>query len=263
MVLLLVASLAGAQDIAGTEEAGQAFEENEATLSAELGGSLTTGNTQFYNISAGIVGGYKAGKNKIGFSASALYGESIVDALGDGVVDDDDRAVGYQVTAQRVLGDLRYDRFLGEKISGYFLVGALRDKFAGYDLRTHEQIGISYLFVKNDTTSLVGEFGFDWAQENFIEGVDPNYQDVFAARIMGGFSHNFNENVGFSDTLEVFPNVVDLEDIRLLNQAAISAKLSDIFSLRFSHDLTFDNQPVEGFRPLDQTVRATIVASIL
>ena len=68
--------------------------------------------------------------------------------------------------------------------------------------------------------------------------------------------------MGLEENLEVYENLLDTEDLRILNKAAIVAKLSDRFSLRFSHQLTFDNQPVTGFRKTDQTTMATLVASI-
>ena len=49
----------------------------------------------------------------------------------------------------------------------------------------------------------------------------------------------------------------------MLNAAAFSAKLSDKFSIKLSHQLTFDNVPVEGFRTLDQTTLVTLVATVL
>jgi putative salt-induced outer membrane protein YdiY len=52
------------------------------------------------------------------------------------------------------------------------------------------------------------------------------------------------------------------EDVRLLNTAAINTKLSDVFTLKLSNQLTFDNVPVEGFQKLDQTTMVTFVASI-
>lgn len=265
MWMLALAALAFAEDpeIAGTDDAGQHFEETETTLSAELGGSLTTGNTDVYNLSAGLAGSHMSGRNKLTLGAAALYGRSMIDRDDDGIIDATDKAQGRETTAQRFTADIRYDRFLGRRVSLYVLSGLLVDEFAGYDLRTHEQIGVSYLAVDAEDTKLVVELGFDWAQENYVDGVDPNYRDIFAARFLAGFSHNFSENVGFTDTLEVFPNVTDVEDLRLTNEAALVAKLSDKLSLRLSHSLAFDNQPVEGFVPLDQTTRVTIVASIL
>ncbi len=264
---ILLLSLASAQDIVGTEDAGQEFDESVTTLSAELGGSITTGNTDVYNLSAGILGSHKAGKNKVGLFVKTLFGSSITDQNDNGRIDDFDKDQGRQTTSQRFNSEIRYDRFLGERVSLYFLAGALVDRFAGFDLRTHEQIGVSYLAVNSEPTKLMLELGFDWAQENFASTadgpLDPDYQDVFAARLLAGFSHNFSESVGFTNTLELYPNVVELEDFRLLNDAALSAKLSDKFSVRFSHELTFDNQPVPDFVKLDQTTRIAIVASIL
>ncbi len=263
----LLLSLASAQDIVGTEDAGQTFDETETTLSAEFGGSLTTGNTDVYNLSAGIVGAHKSGRNKVGLKVTSLYGRSMLDRDGNGRIDASDKELGRETTAQRFDSEVRYDRFLGERVSLYFLAGALIDNFAGYDLRTHEQIGVSYLAVNTEPTKLMLELGFDWAQENFaqVDGVDldPDYANVFAARLLAGLSHNFSESVGFTNTLELYPNVVELEDFRLLNEAALAAKLSDKFSVRLSHSLAFDNQPVEGFLKLDQTSRVTIVASLL
>ena len=263
MWFILGFALAGAQEIAGTEEAGQAFEESETSLSAELGGSLTTGNTDFYNLSAGLAGAHQSGRNKLGLKISALFGQAHVDRNDDGFINDLDKTEGRETNAKRLDSELRYDRFLGERISLYVLGGALVDQFAGYDLRTHEQIGVSYMAIKTEPTSLMLEFGFDIAQELYTGDVDPGYASVFAARLLAGFSHNFSESVGFTNTLEAYPNVVQWADVRVLNDAALSAKLSDMISLRLSHQLAFDNQPVEGFAKLDQTTRVTIVASIL
>ena len=158
---------------------------------------------------------------------------------------------------------MRYDRFFGEKNSLYLLGGALHDRFSGYDLRTHEQLGYSRLLVSTEATRLVVELGVDYAQEQFVAGVDPDYQGVIAGRAMTGFSHTFNEAVSFTETIEVYENLLDPEDLRVLNSAAVTAKLSDKLSLNLSHALTFDNQPVTGFRPLDMSTTVTIVATLL
>lgn len=163
--------------------------------------------------------------------------------------------------ARKATADLRYDRFFGERDSLYVLFGALTDPFAGYDLRTHEQLGYSHLFVANAKTRLVGEFGFDVAQENFVDGVDPSSADIFAARAMLGVAHAFNEGVSFEDKFEVYENVLDPNDLRLLNTASLTSKLSGKLSLKLSHALTYDNAPVEGFEPIDQTTLLTFVAT--
>jgi putative salt-induced outer membrane protein YdiY len=152
---------------------------------------------------------------------------------------------------------------VGVKDSLYVLAGALIDPFAGYDLRSHEQLGYSRKLVATETTTLTGEVGLDLAQENFVDGVDPGRADVLSGRVMMGFEHAFSESVAFSEQVEVYENLLVPADVRVLNTAALSSKLSNTLSTRLSHTLTFDNVPVEGFRPLDQTTMFTLVASIL
>lgn len=265
MFLLAMMSLANAEDptFVGAEKPPTEEVKPEAKLGAELGGSLTTGNSDFYQISAGLNGSYKWDKNKLGLVAGALLGSGRVDSDGSGALNGVERTSDRVRNAQRVFGDARYDRFFGEKNSLYALAGAFHDPFAGYDLRSHEQLGFSRVLVKNDDTSWVVEVGADYAQENYVSGVDPGYQDIFAARVMTAFSHKFSESVGFQDTLEIYENVLEFEDMRILNSASISSKLSNKLSLKLSHTLIFDNVPVEGFQKLDQTTMATFVASIL
>ena len=71
----------------------------------------------------------------------------------------------------------------------------------------------------------------------------------------------------------MYENVLDTDDVRVLNTIGLSAKLSDVFSLKLAHSLSFDNVP-PGFDPdietysdlelrrLDQITTATLVASV-
>jgi hypothetical protein len=69
--------------------------------------------------------------------------------------------------------------------------------------------------------------------------------------------------VVISETIEVYESVLDFEDVRLLNTASLTSSLSGKLSLKLSHTLIFDNVPVEGFEPLDQTTMITLVATLL
>jgi len=262
--LLLIAGLALATEpeFEETVKEAEEVEEAEGALSAELGGSWTTGNTDFWVLAAGLDASYKWDMNQFGAKAGALVGRSRVDVDGDGLLSEAERDLSRTETARKYFADARYDRFVSERTSLYVLAGAFVDRFAGYDLRSHEQVGVSYAFIDAEDTKLLGELGIDVAQEMYVEGVDPDYRDVVAARAMIGFHHAFNDSVAFDDKVEIFENVLDPEDLRVLNDASLSAKLSDKFSLKLSHKLTFDNQPVEGFRKLDQTTAVTFVASI-
>lgn len=263
--LLLLASFAHAADptFVGTDVPGQKFEEPESHLAAELGGSFTTGNTQNYALHVSLDGDHRWLRNKLALDLGANIGQSVVDTNGDGHIDDNERAAGWVETGRKLWADGRYDRFVGDRDSLYLLAGGLVDPFAGYDSRTHVQLGYSRILVEAETTKFVAELGVDGAREDFVVDVDPNLAYILAVRAMLGLTHNFSENVSFGEKLEVYENVLTPVDVRLLNEASLTAKLSNKFSLKLAHSLIYDNQPVEGFQPLDQTTIVTFVASIL
>ncbi|MFZ5480191.1 MAG: DUF481 domain-containing protein [Myxococcota bacterium] len=264
-MFLILGQMALAEDsaFAGTEKADDKFAQPESHLSAELGGAWTTGNTDTYTLNGSLDGSHRWGRNRLMLDLGANVGASMVDGDADGLLSDAERAAGRVETARRYSADLRYDRFIGERDSLYVLGGAFVDRFAGYDTRVHGQIGYSRVLVESDKANLVAELGVDVAREDFVAGIDPNTAVVVAGRGLVGFTYKFNESVAFSDTLEAYENVLVPADLRVLNQAAITAKLNATFSLKVSHQLAFDNVPVEGYRTLDQTTLATFVASIL
>lgn len=267
MLLALCAFLSSAfaadSTFTGTDKSG-AIEKPEAHLTAQLGGQLTTGNTETWSLSAGLDGSYRWDKNKIALVAGANFGQSIADVNGDGRLDDDEREAGKTEQARKLFGDARYDRYFSAKDSLYVLAGVLTDPFAGFDNRAHAQLGYSRILVGPDKpVTIVTELGFDVAREDYVEGVDPNDAIILAARALVGFNYKISESASFNDTIEVYENVQTPEDVRILNKATLSTKISSMFSLNLSHSLTFDNVPVTDFRKTDQTLTATIVASVI
>jgi putative salt-induced outer membrane protein len=263
-IVLLSMLAARAEDSAFAGAATPAgVEEPETHLTGELGGAFSTGNAYYYTVNGLVAASHQVKKDKISFAGGVNIGgaRAGIDADADGVferVEDD-----YSENVRKVYGDLRYDRFLTDKDSIYALAGALHDPFAGYDVRAHEQLGYSRLLVKNEDTEVKSEIGGDVAQEDYVDGVDPAYMTIVAARVLLGVTHAFNEEVSFSETVEVYENLIDFEDLRVLNTAALTASLSGKLSLKISHSLAFDNVPVESFAPLDQTSMVTLVLSIL
>lgn len=265
MILLLAAiqALAVEPVFVGTEKAGTEAEKPVTTLSAEFGGVWTTGNTDTFNLNGIMRTGHRWGKNRFKLDVGANLGQSYLDVDGDGRVDDEERDLGRIETARRYFGDARYDRFVSERDSLYVLAGSFIDPFAGYDNRAHVQAGFSRAIAKNETTTVLGELGADLAREDFVDGVVPNGDTILAVRGLVGISHRFNPNVTLSEQVEVFENVLAGEDLRVLSTGAITASLTNVLSLKLSHQLTFDNAPVEGFRKVDQTTMATFVATLL
>lgn len=263
LLLLTLAANAKESKLEQTVKDGEAVTEPKSDLAAELGGAMAAGNSAAYSVNAGITGAHRWANNRISGSAAALFGQAVVDLDGDGILSAEEREQGYKTNQQQGVGFLRYDRFVSKRNSLYALAGVLVDPFAGFASRSHQQIGYSRKLVTNDTTLLVGEIGFDWAQENFVAGQDPGYADVFALRFMAGLQHTFNESVQLKWAVEVFPNVVELDDVRVNNTTSLAAKLSDKLGFKTTYIMRFDNVPVPGFRKADHALTASLVVTIL
>ncbi|MCK6507420.1 DUF481 domain-containing protein [Myxococcota bacterium] len=275
LAVALATPLASAQDdlasFSAADQATEKVEKPDTDLSAELGGALVTGNAVYYSLNASLAFAHKWSDNKLAIGAGANYSAGKADADASGTLSDAERAADSQELARKFFGDARYDRYLTQKDALYLWAGAVHDPFAGYEVRVHEQLGYARTLVASESTKLGTEVGFDWAHEFFTEpqaeGNDfleesDTYENVLAGRVGVTFSHAFNENVSLSDTADAYVNVMQPEDVRLLNTAALNTKLSNVFTLKLSNQLTFDNVPVEGFQKLDQTTMVTFVASI-
>lgn len=265
MLILLFALVGHAKSpgLQTTVKDGEEVEKPKSDLTAELGGAFAAGNSAAYSVNAGFNGAHRWKNNRLTANFSGLFGQSVVDAEGDGILSDEDRARGYVTNQQQLFGVARYDRFVTEKNSFYGLSAILVDRFAGFASRTQQQIGYSRKFIAEEDTSLVGELGFDWAQENYVAGVDPGYQDVFALRFMVGLEHKFNEQVQLRSALEAYPNVIDIGQVRVINTTSLAAKLSDKLGFKTAYNLRFDNDPVPGFRQADHAVTASLVVTFL
>lgn len=265
--MMLMISAALAQDVA-FEETDKAIEEAEApeaSLSAETGGALTTGNTDFWTVKGSLMGAYKWEMNKLGASATGLTGRNRADTDGDGILNDAERGEARVKNAQKFDGGLRYDRFLGDSASVYAMSSAMHDYFAGVQLRTNEQVGYSRNLLSLDNTSLLVEAGVGLQQERqLVDGVvSDELANIFQARALIAFSHTFNDAVSFTESVEVYENLMDFQDFRAVNRAALTMQLSENLALKLSNDLYYDNTPVDGFRELDQTTMLSVVATIL
>ena len=285
-MLLTLVALAHAEDASfvGTKT-GDENQKPETHLTANAGGNFTSGNAESVTFNAGVDVSHKWKRNQVEVVGGAALGFGATDVNADGFLASDERCIGVQgkecdATAERYSVDARYDRFISEKSSLYLLGGAFHDKFAGFELRTHGQLGYAFRPIENTSSHLKVEAGIDFANEQYVEGVVPASANLIAAQVAANFEHTFNESVGFKDSLTVYepiltqpegsPFAPHLTDIRIGNVATISAKMSDKLSLSVSDTLAWRNEPIaapEGIDEtrarLDNTLSVALVASLL
>ncbi len=252
-------------------------------LAATLGGTLTSGNTESLVVNGGITASHHWLRNELGLAAGLNEGLGAVDANADGYLAGAERCFGVgpcAKTAERLSADVRYDRFLTEHASIYVLVGALHDPFVGFAHREHGQIGYAYTLVDTKADRLKAELGADLANEQYVVGVAPSWTHLVAAQVGVQYTHTFNDAVAFGDALTAYEPVLTqpegqdfaphLTDVRLTNEASITARAGESLGIRLTDTLVWRNEPiaapagVPGTRAaLDNTVSITLVASLL
>lgn len=287
LIALALTSYAHAEEptFVGTKT-GDETPKVETHLTANLGGNFTAGNSESITFNAGFDFSHKWKRNQIGLVGGAAIGYGAVDADANQFLDEEERCVGAtgndcQSTAERYSAEARYDRFFSKTDSLYVLVGGLHDKFAGFEIRTHGQVGYAKHIISEDKTHLKVEAGVDFANEQYVPGVVPESANLLAVQIAADYSHQFNDQVSFTDGLKIYeplltqpdgsPFAPHFTDIRIDNVAAISAKMSDKLSVSVSDTLAWRNEPVappEGFEGqsrsnIDNTITVALVASIL
>lgn len=298
LLLTTPQALAEEAKFEGVKPPAEETPKTETAMSANLGGTFAAGNSESISFNAGADFRYKWKRNQIGLVGGLAIGSGAVDVDANGFLDDTERCIGAtgkdcQPTTEKYNLDLRYDRFVNKKSSIYVLVGGLHDKFGGFDLRVHGQIGVASNVIDREKTKLKLEIGADVANEDFVEGVVPNSQLLIAIQTGVAYTHSFNDNVSFTDSLSLYVPLVtqpagaafapSFADVRVGNTAGITAKMTDKLSISVSDTFAWRNQPVappEGFGEdsdnngnisfaeggrshIDNTLSVALVASLL
>lgn len=93
------------------------------------------------------------------------------------------------------------------------------DEFRSYDLRAGTYAGLSYRWLKTDTTMLKTRLGAGAVREMDTGNDGPPDRWVPEAVIGGDFNHRFNDRQGFVSGLDVFPNLSQLGQFRVRARA--------------------------------------------
>jgi putative salt-induced outer membrane protein YdiY len=269
---LLLISLALADDVFvdAPDLVEEPFEKPEAELAAELGGAWSAGNTDTRTVTTSYSAAYRFHRNQISSKGGLILGSAKLDADGDGTLSELEREADRVETARKAQALVRYDRFMTERGSLYSLAGAYTDPYAGYDSRYNAQWGYSHLvFAKRDgpeqelaITLVHAELGFDLAREDYAEGVEPEIAWKPSARAGLTLQQRITPGLTLTDELEVFVNVRDPGDTRLVNALGLSNQLSEQMSVKLSYKLAHDTDPVEGYVKADHVGLVTLVATV-
>jgi hypothetical protein len=231
----------------------------------------SSGNSQLTNFTAGFLVSRKDLWNKFaldgGFAfakSSVLVANDVHDATGnpgaDGLIQPDEFYRSRQTSANQWNLKARYDRFFTKNNSGYVAGLAAGDHVAGKEFFGGGQAGYSRQIVKTLKAEMLGEIGYDFSYEKYMNPAagTPGSVNIHSARLFLGGSYKLLADTILSTSIEVLSNLSKeavpnwqtgtshlpaMEDTRINYKAAVSTKLWKNVSLGVAFTLKYDNNP--------------------
>ncbi len=200
----------------------------ESSLSAGL--TLTRGNSQSLLYSAEIVTAKKTPQNEYTLGLAGSYGnQNSVDNVNN-----------YKLYGQ-------WNHLFSENFFGYIHGDASRDLIANLNYRLNIGPGAGYYFLKEKNTSLSAEGGIGYQNQH----LGANYNSFATLRLAENFEHKFGSVARVWQTVELLPQVDNLQNYVVNFEVGIEAAISKSLSLKTALDDTFQNQPAAGRKQND------------
>jgi putative salt-induced outer membrane protein len=211
-------------------------------LTAEAAFVGLTGNTTESTLSAGVDYITRPGVWTIKNRFNVVRGE------GDGVL-----------TSESWLAGIRGERPINSRMALFGEYAFFRDRFAGIDARNAVTGGLMFKLVTTARHTLSADVGAGYLDEQRMVG-----DDVSTATYALGAAYKvkLSENADITDEFRFLGSFDNADDWRLSNTVAVTARLTSIFSLKFSNTVRQTNLPVPGFEAVDTITSVALVASL-
>lgn len=159
---------------------------------------------------------------------------------------------------ESTLYGFRVERVLNTRISAFGEYAYFRDPFAGIDARNGVTGGIMFKLITSDRQTLSADAGIGYLNEQRLAG-----DDISSATYSGGAAYRLklSDNAELTDELRLLGTFDRSEDWRVSNTFAVTAKLTTLFSLKFSTTVRHLNFPTPGFTGTDTTTSIALVAA--
>jgi putative salt-induced outer membrane protein len=216
--------------------AAPAFAEDGLTGEGSLSAGVTTGNTDTKDLGAALKLANQFGDWRAKGQLAADYGET----------DDTE-------TRNRFLAAAQLDRDLSERFYVFGRASYEQDEFSSFDNRIFAGVGAGYRVLTGERAKWAVEAGPGYRWDELTTGAK---EESVSARAASMFAYKFNDAVAFTNDTEVLYADVSTQ---VINTAALTAKLTDAFSARFSYDIRHETEALPGRKETDTATRLSLV----
>jgi putative salt-induced outer membrane protein len=162
------------------------------------------------------------------------------------------------LTAKSFVADLRESRALTPRIDVFGRFGYLSNEFAGIDRRASIDGGVGYKVLTGPVHTLQFDAGLGYAHEARTVGVDRSSP---LANFGASYKWQLAKTSDVTNAALFTPSLDEGSDWRFGNTLAVTAALTNLLSLKLSHDLKFVNSPAAGFEKTDTVLSVALVAT--
>lgn len=199
-----------------------------STLTAGL--TLTRGNSDLLLFTAKITTQKKDPKNEYLLEADAAYGEN--DHINN---------------ADSLHGAEQYNHLFTDTFYGFANLDALHDGIQGIEYRFSINPGAGYYFIKDKTTSLVGELGPGVVTEK-LEDVDSTYASM---RVAEHLDQKLSPTSKCWEKVELISQINEPDNYYVNFEAGMETAITKKMSLQVTFDDDYVHQPAAGRVPND------------
>lgn len=193
--------------------------------SADLGFTLTRGNSQTTTVSVAGLGVWRGEHSRWTLDASLLRATD-----------------GGEETANKGDGAVRYDRFPSERFFVFGRAAASYNRPAGLDLRIAPSAGAGYQLVQSDRHELTVRGGGSWIRDEFTDGTS---DQALHALLAQAYHWELSETADFEQSLTYEPKAEALRDYLLTARASLAATITGGLGLKLSVTDEFDSEPFD------------------
>ncbi len=133
-----------------------------------------------------------------------------------------------------------------------------RNRFAGFDSRTNEMLGLAWKAVASSKDSLEVDAGGVLTQQSDVSHATQSYP---AAQAAGRYEHHFSKTAYFQQVVEYLPNLQAGGAYRLNTQSSVVAPISAHIGVKVSYNIQYDSDPPAGFGTTDRLLTTGVQVS--
>ena len=162
------------------------------------------------------------------------------------------------VTSESWLFGVRAERPLNARIAVFGEYAFFTDEFAGIDARNGVTGGLMFTIAKTARHTLTADAGIGYIDEQRLTG-----DDVKSGTYSGGaaYKFKFSDTAELNDELRLLGTFDNSDDWRMSNTIAITAKLTTMFSMKFSSTVRHLNFPPPTYTGTDTVTSVAFVAA--